>query len=121
MNQVSKQDIQGIVDVARNRIIERSVTKQDISMLQEQLKLISNVQQQHQQLLNQAQQQRIMFTRRAESVDARLNTIENEIKNTQVLIGRVLDRMAAQRIQQIVVPAQPDGQTREATHVYRPA
>lgn len=120
MNQVSRQDIQSIVDVARNRIIERVVCRQDMLVLHDAMKTIMSAQQQQQLLLRQAEQQRVVFTRRAEAVESRLSTIEHEIRTTQVLIARMLDRMATQRIQQVALPAQPERQP-ETSHVYKPA
>lgn len=119
---VTKQDIQNLLAIERNRILERTITKQDLNALTEAIRNIIVLHQQSQQMLKQSEYQRLQLTRRAVAVEARLAGVENELHATQTLVARMLDRLAAQRLQpQVVQPAQTErGQTPTTEYVYRP-
>ena len=106
MNPASKQDVQGIVDIARNRLEQRTVARQDILNLTESIKQLVILHQQSQQMIRQSESQRLQLTRRSEAVETRLNSLENEIRS----MGVVLSRIADQQKQPVVVsmPTQAD-------------
>lgn len=103
MNPASRQDVQNIVDIARNRIEQRTVAKQDIINLTDSLKQLIALHQQSQQMIKQSEYQRLQLTRRSAAVEARLMNLENEIRTLTASMNRVAD----QRQQPVVIPAQP--------------
>lgn len=108
MNPVTRQDVQVMIDLARVRILERAACKQDLVVLQDALKSITNTEQQLIQFLRQAEVQRMQFIRRAATIETRMTHLENELRTTQGLIMRVLNQQAVQKNQQIVVPVSAD-------------
>lgn len=121
MNPISRQDVQNIVDMSRNRIMERMVTKQDVAMVSEALKNIMAVNQQNQQLLRQSEQQRTQLAKRVATLEGRIASFENEMR----VVSTTMLKTAGQR-QQIIMPAQnhPDeAALQQATQYaqYRPA
>lgn len=102
MNPVNRQDVQNIVEIARNRIMERMVTKQDILALTDTVKNLSALQLQSQQLLRQGEYQRSQLSRRVVALEARTIALENEIRS----LNSSLSRMVGQRPQQIIMPVQ---------------
>lgn len=117
MSPVNRQDVQNIVEIARNRIMERMVTKQDISAITDAIRNISNLHLQSQQLLKQSEYQQSQLSRRVVALEARLINLEAELRNTQQAMLRV-----AEQPQRIVVPAQPQTESQPTTeYVYRPS
>lgn len=109
----TRQDVQTIVDAAKNRVLERIATKQDVQILTDCVKTLLNVQQQNQQLLRQAEGQRIQLINRAAALEARLAQLERELQTCKTMI-----RQPQQ--QRIVIPLPSDmgnGQRRE--YVYQ--
>ena len=106
MNPASKQDVQGIIDNARNRLEQRTVARQDILNLTESIKQLVTLHQQSQQMIKQSEYQRLQLTRRSEAVETRLSSLENEIRSMSAALSRVEE----QHKQPVVVsmPAQAD-------------
>lgn len=105
----TRQDVQNIIDVARNRIEQRTVAKQDILNLTDSLRQLIALHQQSQQMIKQSEYQRLQLTRRAAAVEARMSSLENEIRT----LTAATNRMAGQKQQPIIIPApiQPTGET----------
>lgn len=103
MNPATRQDVQNIIDVARNRIEQRTVARQDILNLTDSLRQLISLHQQSQQMIKQSEYQRLQLTRRSAAVEARLATLENEIRT----LAATMNRMAGQKAQPIIMPAQP--------------
>lgn len=124
MGPVNRQDVQNIINNAQNRIFDRVASRQDMLVLIDAVRTLSNLHQQSQQLLKQSEYQRSQLARRTVALETRMSNIEVELKNTQMLVGRVLDRIGAQQLQKISLPAQPEQQraAEPATqYVYRPS
>lgn len=119
MGPATRQDIQNIVEVARNRIMERVVTKQDVAVLSEAIRNLTNMQQQCQQILKQGDYQRSQLSRRTVALEAHMATLENELKTVQYMLAR----LSEQRPQQIVMPVRPEQTTAEPAqqYSYRPS
>jgi hypothetical protein len=100
MGPANRQDVQNIVDIARNRILERTVTKQDLTVLSEAVRNLMNMQQQSQQMLKQGEYQRLQFTRRAVALEARMALIENELRGVQ----QALTKLAGQKPEKVIMP-----------------
>lgn len=113
---VNRQDVQNIVEVARNRIMSNMVTKQDISAITDSIRTLNNLQTQSMQLLKQSEYQQSQLSRRVVALEARLINLEAELRNTHQTMTRVVDQP-----QRIVVPAQPNTEGQPTTeYVYRP-
>lgn len=117
MNPISRQDVQNIVDISRNRIMERMVTKQDVAMVSEALRNIMVVNQQNQQLLKQSEYQRAQLAKRVVTLEGRIASFENEIRS----VSTTMLRSAEQRAQQITLPTQNQPQESPQYAYYRPA
>ena len=76
----TRQDMQTIVDTAKNRILDRVAQKQDIQTLVDSIRTLLNVQQQNQQLLRQAENQRVQLINRAIALEARLVQLERDMQ-----------------------------------------
>lgn len=110
MGPVTRQDVQNIIEMSRNRIFERVATKQDITTLADTIRQLTNLQQQSQQMLKQSEYQRLQLSRRAAAVEARLINVENELRS----LRSTTERMVEQKQQPIIVPVAPaPQQTRE--------
>lgn len=119
MGPVNRQEVQNIVEIARNRIMERAITKQDLAILMESIRNLTSMNQQSQQILKQGEYQRSQLTRRAVALEARLATVENELKTVQYLLGKV----AEQKPQQIIMPVRTEQPSPEPApdYAYRPS
>lgn len=120
MNPASRQDVQNIVEVAKNRTLERIPTKQEFIQLFDNVRNLISLHQQSQQLLKQSEYQRSQLSRRVVALEARITALDNELKNTQFMIARLAERPA----QQIAMPERQEQQTSAAPstqYVYRPA
>ncbi len=120
MNPASRQDVQNAVDNMRNRIMERMVTKQDLTAISDMVKNLVILHQQSQQLLKQSEYQRSQLTRRVVSLETRISNFENEVRSLNLNISRATN----QQPQQIIMPvqAEPNKQAFEqaAQYAYRP-
>lgn len=96
MSEVSRQDVQVIADVCRNRIMERMATKHDMTITLELAKSTLSVSQQNQQLLRQSEHQRSQLEKRVVSLEARLMDLKNEIR----LLTYAVNQAAGQHVQQ---------------------
>jgi hypothetical protein len=102
MNPVSRQDVQNIVDIARNRIMERMVTRQDLMPINDCVKNLLALHQQSQQLLKQSEYQRSQLTRRVVALETHIATLENDIR----VLSSAVVRAVEQRQQPVVTPTQ---------------
>ena len=120
MQPVSRQDVQNIVDTARNRIMERLVTKQDLNLITDTIKNLTNLHLQSQQMLKQSEYQRSQLTRRIVSLETRIVAFENDIRALNASVAR----STGQPPQQIIMPVQnqPDSDALQqaAQYAYRP-
>lgn len=120
MNPISRQDVQNIVDISRNRIMERMVTKQDVAMVAEAMKNVLATCQQSQQLLRQSEYQRVELSRRVATLEARLSHFEQEMRVLNTAVLKTVERG------QVALPMQSasdeDGRRQAVQHTYyRPA
>lgn len=117
MNPASKQDVQNIVEIARNRTLDKIPTKPEFSQLFDNVRNLINMHLQSQQLLKQSEYQRSQLSRRVVAFEARVASLETEVKTLEYMISKLAERPP----QQIVMPARPDQQAAPSTqYVYRP-
>jgi hypothetical protein len=79
MGPATKQDVQSIVDASRSRVLERIdrvALKQDIQAIMDCLKGLLNVHQQSQQLLRQAEYQRLQLIRRTHGTTGAASSLQ---------------------------------------------
>jgi ribosomal 50S subunit-associated protein YjgA (DUF615 family) len=110
MGPASKQDVQSIVETSRNRItdkLDRVALKQDIQALMDCVKSLLNVHQQNQQLLRQAEYQRLQMIRRMTALEARMTQVEQYARNSQGTLTKVAQ--AAAKPQQVFFNGQTPG------------
>lgn len=122
MNPVNRQDVQNIVEVAKNRIMDRMVTKQDIVALTDTVKNLAALHQQSQQIVKQSEYQQSQLSRRIVSLEAKISGLEND---TRVMAATVARSMEQRQPQQIIMPVQTQADEKAmrqaAQYVYRPA
>lgn len=102
MNSASRQDVQNIVEVAKSRIMDRMVTRQDVTVLTDTIKNLTALHQQSQQLIRQSEYQQSQLSRRIISLETRIINHENDIKILTAAISRLME----QRPQQVIMPVQ---------------
>lgn len=115
MGPANRQDVQNIVNSSVNRLLQQVPTKQDVVVLNDSIRNLSNLSLQAQQLLKQADYQRSQQSRRVVATETRLANVENELRTTQA----VLQQLVEQRTQQVVMPSQADQQGGAGAYVYR--
>jgi ribosomal 50S subunit-associated protein YjgA (DUF615 family) len=111
MGPATKQDVQSIVDASRSRVLERIdrvALKQDIQAIMDCLKGLLNVHQQSQQLLRQAEYQRLQLIRRMTAIEARMVQLEQQARSSKGALSKVAQ--AASQPQRLIFPAQPSNQ-----------
>jgi len=118
MNPASRQDVYNIVEIAKNRTLERLPTKQEFLQLFENVRQLVNLHQQSQQLLKQSEYQRSQLTRRVVALEAHITTLEAEIKTMEYLLSKLAERP----VQQITLPNNPEqpAAPQPTQYVYRP-
>lgn len=84
--------------------MERMVTKQDVSILNDTIKGLIALEQQSQQMLKQAEYNRSQLSRRVVSLETRIANFENEIR----VLTATVTRSSEQQRQplQVAAPAQ---------------
>lgn len=120
MTNLSKQDVQNIIDNAKNQMLQRVITRQDFQYINDSLKVMINALQQNQQLLRQSEYQRVQMFRRTVAVEARLAQLEQEMKTTRGAI----ERLAQNQPQRVIMPVPETAatsQSPEARYLYSPS
>lgn len=112
----SRQEIQSIADTLQNRLYQRLATHQDVMNLYELLKSVISLEQQNQQLIRQAEFQRLQNGRRIVALETRLMALEQELKTHRAM----LENVQSQRAKHVLIPA-PAGQPDRTQYMYRPA
>lgn len=126
MTPITKQDLQNVVDTARNRIMERAASRQDVLSLQDTIKMLTTLQQQSQQLQRQAEYQRVQLVRRAVALETRMVQMEREVQNMRRAVNQLAqiqptERVTERVIMQQVQPEQPQRVANEEAHyIYSP-
>ena len=114
---LTKQDIQSAVESAKNRIMERMVTRQDVQSMCEAsrdkvLSYIQTVQQQQFQMTRQVHVQMLQFAKRVAPYEARMQSLENEVKQLQQLVYQ-LTEVIRQQQRTMQIPVQLQNQPSE--------
>jgi ribosomal 50S subunit-associated protein YjgA (DUF615 family) len=120
MGNVTRQDVQAIIDAARNTILQKAATRQDVQTIADNTRdrTMAVIQQQI-QTIRQMNYQNIQMFRRVVALESRMATLEHELKAAHQLVVRLVENMP----QQIVMPAMPENQPAPhgQQYVYRPA
>jgi hypothetical protein len=113
---VTRQEVQSIADTLQNRLCQKVATHQDFMNMYETLRTMMSLLQQNQQLLRQAEFQRLQSSRRVVAVETRLAQMEQELRAHRSM----LEDVQSQRSKHVLVPA-PTGQPDRTQYMYRPA
>lgn len=107
MTHATKQDVQNLVENSKNQLIQRMATRQDMQIVNDNLRvIITNLQQsqqllqQGQQLLRQSEYQRIQMMRRTVALEARLIQVDQELR----AVKAALERLAESQPQKVIMP-----------------
>lgn len=107
MGPIKIQDIQNAVNLAQNRTVQQlsqtMLPKQDLQLMNNNIKALVTLVQQNQQYLRQSEYQILQWTRRTAAMEARIAQLEQEVKWTRSLLEKVSNRQP-----QVVVTPQQD-------------
>lgn len=117
MVSITRQDLQSVIDNARNRLLERIATRQDVHALQDTIKALTNTLQQSQQMLRHAEYQRVQLVRRAVAMESRMVQLEHELQNMRRVMTQLADARPTEKVTERVIMTQPNGQ-RQTTGRY---
>lgn len=114
MGNISRQDVQSIVDNARNTLLQRLVTKQELQSTTDTTRdrLITLLQQQA-QLIKQMNYQSIQMFRRTVAMEQKMATLEHDLKASHQLMLYMAENMP----RQIAMPVMPE-QSEQAPQQY---
>jgi TolA-binding protein len=93
---MNRQDLQGALDFAKNRIIERMVSRQDLQKACDTardrvLSCMQDFYQNHQQLIRQTSVQTDQQTRRIASMESRIAVMDQEMKIMRQLMVQMIE------------------------------
>lgn len=91
MGPISRQELQGMLENSKNRVLERAACKTDLQPIQDLMKTILQMFQQNQQLMKQFENQLLQVARRDILLESRLATVERDIKDLKAEVFRLLD------------------------------
>ncbi len=108
MVSLTKQDVQNVIDNARNRWLERVATRQDVHALQDTVRLLTTALQQSQQLLRQDETHRVQLVRRSIAIETRLTQLDHELQNVRRTLVQLSQHQPTDRVTERVIMAQPE-------------
>jgi hypothetical protein len=121
MADISRQDVQSLLDTTRNILLQRLVTRQEVQAITEGARdrIVANMQQQA-QLVRQMNYQNIQMYRRVVALETRMANLEHELKASRQLTLHVAENMP----QKIIMPVMPENKAQAPTptqqYAYRP-
>lgn len=121
MTNLTKQDVQSVVDNAKNQMLQRTVTRQDLQTQNDVLKALLTSVQQNQQLLRQSEYQRTQMLRRAVALESRIIQLDQELRNVRLSIENSMDRLIERQPQRIVMPIQAETGQAGVRPLYNPS
>lgn len=111
MVSLTRQDVQSVVDNARTRMLDQVASRQDIQLVRDNLRSITTMIQQTQQMLRQEEFQRVQLVRRSVLMEARMSQLEHELQGikrsletitaSQQAMPKVTERVIAARTQDL--------------------
>ncbi len=117
MANLTKQDIQNIVENAKNRVLERVVTRQDVQCQTDLMKVMFTNLQQALQLVRQSEYQRIQMSRQIAGLEGKLMQLDQELR----LLKSATQKLADNQPERIIMPVQSDNsRTPESRYLYNP-
>ncbi len=99
MNTMTKQDLMTVTESAKNRIIERLVTKYDVQSVCDGardriLAVMQGMHLENQAIMRQANANQDQNWRRTAALESQVNTLQQEIRG----LHQAIDRMAGSRV-----------------------
>lgn len=103
MISLTKQDMQNVIEAAKNRILERVATRQDIQTACDAsrdrvLTYVHDVQQQQYQLTRQTNVQTLQMGKRLANLETRISSLEGELKAVRGLLSRLVEIAEEQKV-----------------------
>ena len=97
MSTMTRQDLLAVTEVAKNKIIERLVTKYDVQMICDSSrdKILSSVQSmnlENQALMRQLSAQRDMSWRKVTALEEQILSLQKDIRALQTTLNQRLDK-----------------------------
>ncbi len=118
MTTLSRQDIQSLLDNTRNQILQRGVNRQDYQILLDQVRALTNLVQQNQQIIRQSEYQRVQMMRHMGALESRLVQMDQEMR----LLRASHDKLVERQPERVMMPTQTESaQSPEQRYLYRPA
>jgi len=102
---LTRQDVQAVVDGTRNQIMQRMALRQDVQIVSEAVRSTQNINNQTQAMIRQAEAQRMQVNRRLEALENKLAILEQQSKASYALLTKISQQFQ-QTPQAIVVPEQ---------------
>ena len=108
---LTRKDLQGAVDIAKNRIIERLISKYDLQSVSDStreriMSCLNDYYQQHQQQLRQLNLQTEQQARRSANLELKLVSMDQEIKGLRQLMARMLEAQKSLNLLMANIPNQ---------------
>lgn len=105
---LTKQELQSVIDSARNRMMEKMASRQDMQALQETIRVLTVTLQQSQQLLRQNESQRTQLVRRAVAMESRMVQMDQQLQAMRRLMTQLAQTQPDERITERVIMAQSE-------------
>lgn len=114
---LTKQDIQNIVENAKNRVLDRVASRQEVQSQTDLMKLMFTNLQQSLQISRQSEFQRAQMARQIASLEARLVQMDQEMRLIKVAAQKIVDNQP----ERIIMPVEAEsGQSPERRYLYNP-
>lgn len=111
MADLTRQDVQAVIDNAKTRLLDYVATRQDMQTLNTTLR-------QNQQFLRQEERQRIELIRRLTALETRFAQLEHDLHDMRRMIESLANQQPPEKITERVVVTRPEERQR---YVYTPA
>ncbi len=108
MTNLTKQDVQNVMENVKNQMLQRVASRQDLQAQNDLMRaLLSNLQQ-NQQLLRQSEFQRVQMHRRAVALESRIVQLDQELRTLRGSLENSIARLIEQQPERIIMPVQAD-------------
>jgi hypothetical protein len=131
MADLNKQDVHHLVENAKNTILQRILTRQEIQTISDTNRdrvtsYVYDLHQQQLQIMNRSNQQRSQLIRYASALESRIVSLEQDISMLHQLLTKLMEKqpkhitLPSEAVQQHTAP-QPQPDVGQPQYVYRGA
>lgn len=126
MAPITKQDAQNLIENAKNRILEKVATRQEMQLLTEAsrdkvMNYVRDLLQVYQQnMLRRNEYQQSQMLRRMIAMETRMTNLESELKATRQMLGQILEKVSSTQVatQRMTLPEQTQQSAGQGQYVY---